>query len=81
MLAALNTYCHPNFVANAFSSLLLIFNELQGKKKPILEFCSRFNGLILEMACCKVVIPPLLLVMLSLPQSLLGHRGAIPDMV
>jgi hypothetical protein len=46
--------------------LLLIFNELQGKNEPILAFCSRFDGLILEIACCKVVIPLLLLVMLFL---------------
>jgi hypothetical protein len=42
----------------------LIFNKLQGKKGPILAFRTHFDGLILEMACCKVVIPPLLLVML-----------------
>ena len=66
MLAALNTCCHPDSIADAFCSLLSIFNKLQGKNKPILAFCSRFDGLILEMACCKVVIPPLLLFMLFL---------------
>jgi hypothetical protein len=66
MLAALSTYCHPNSVANAFSSLLSIFNKIQGKNKPILAFCYHFDGLILKMVCCKVVIPPLLLVMLFL---------------
>jgi hypothetical protein len=66
MLAALNAYCHPDFIANAFSSLLSIFNELQGENKPILAFRSRFDCIILEMARCKVVIPPLLLVMLFL---------------
>jgi hypothetical protein len=66
MLAALNANCHPDSVANAFSSLLSIFNKLQDKHEPILAFRSHFNGLILEMACCKVVIPPLLLVMLFL---------------
>jgi hypothetical protein len=66
MLAALNAYCRLDFIANAFSSLLSIFNELQGDNKPILAFRSCFDGLILEMACCKVVIPPLLLVMLFL---------------
>jgi hypothetical protein len=67
MLATLNAYCHPDSIANAFSSLLSIFNKLQGKNKPVLAFRSRLDGLILEMACCKVVIPPLLLVMLFLP--------------
>jgi hypothetical protein len=64
--ATLNTYCHPNSVANAFSSLLLIFHKLQGKNEPNLAFRSHFDGLILEMARCKVVILPLLLVMLFL---------------
>ncbi len=66
MLAALNAYCHPDSVANPFFSLLSIFNKLQGNNKPILAFRSHFNGLILEMACCKVAIPPLLLAMLFL---------------
>jgi hypothetical protein len=66
MLGALNAYCRPDLVANAFSSLLLIFNKLQGKNEPILAFRSWFDSLILEMSCCKVVIPPLLLVMLFL---------------
>jgi hypothetical protein len=66
ILAALNAYCHPNSVANTFSSLLLIFNKLQGKNKRILAFRSCFDGLIFEMAHCKVVIPPLLLIMLFL---------------
>jgi hypothetical protein len=66
MLATLNAFCRPNSVANAFSSLLLIFNELQGNDEPIVAFCSQFDGLILEIAQCKVVIPPLLLIMLFL---------------
>ncbi len=66
MLAACNAYCHPNSIANVFSSVLSIFNKLQGKNKPILAFCSYFDGLIFEMACCKVVMPPLLLVLLFL---------------
>jgi hypothetical protein len=32
MLAALDAYCHPDSIANAFFSPLLIFNKLQGKK-------------------------------------------------
>jgi hypothetical protein len=66
MLSALNTCCCPDSVANAFSSLLSIFNELQVNNKPILAFRSWFDGLIFEMARCKVVIPSLLLVMLFL---------------
>jgi hypothetical protein len=66
MLSALNAYCCPDMVANTFSSLLSIFNELQGDNEPILAFQSWFDGLILEMAHCKVVIPLLLLVMMFL---------------
>jgi hypothetical protein len=65
MLATLNAYCHLDSIANMFSSLLLIINKLQGENEPILAFCSRYDGLILEMARCKAVIPPLLLLMLS----------------
>ena len=46
MLSALNAYCHPDLVANAFSSLLSLFSELQGDDEPILAFWSRFDGLI-----------------------------------
>jgi hypothetical protein len=68
MLAALTVtaYCCPDSIANAFSSLLSLFNEIQGEDEPILAFRSCFDGLILEMACCKVAIPPVLLVMLFL---------------
>jgi hypothetical protein len=65
MLATLNAYCCLDSVANTFSSLLLIINKLQGENELILAFCSCYDGLILEMACCKAVIPPLLLLMLS----------------
>ncbi len=66
MLAALTSYCRPDSVANAFSSLLSLFNKIQGEDEPILSFSSCFDGLILEMARCKVAIPPLLPVMLFL---------------
>ncbi len=66
ILAALNAYCHPNSVADTFSSLLSIFKELQGDDELILAFRSHLDDLILEMAHCKVVIPPLLLIMLFL---------------
>jgi hypothetical protein len=38
MFAALNASCHPDSVANAFFSLLFIFNELQGDDEPIVAF-------------------------------------------
>jgi hypothetical protein len=66
MHAALTAYCRPDSVAIAFSSLLSLFNKIQGEDKPMSAFRSCFDSLILEMACCKVAIPPLLLVMLFL---------------
>ncbi len=38
MLATLDQHCHPDTVSNAFSSLLSLFNEVQGDSKPILEY-------------------------------------------
>ncbi len=66
MLATLNQHCHPDTVSNQFSSLLSLFNEVQGNSKPILEYQSRFDDLILDMLWCKVVIPQILLVRLFL---------------
>jgi hypothetical protein len=66
MLATLNQHCHPDTVSNAFSSLLFLFNEVQGDSKQILEYRSHFDGLILDMLRCKVAIPQILLVVFFL---------------
>jgi hypothetical protein len=66
MLATFMQHCHPNTVSNAFTSLLSLFNDVQGNSESILEYRSRFDGLTLELARCKVVIPSILLVMLFL---------------
>jgi hypothetical protein len=66
MLAALIQHCRPDTVSNAFTSLLSLFNDVQGESEPIVEYCSRFDGLILELLRCKVVLLHLLLVMLFL---------------
>jgi hypothetical protein len=66
MLAALIQQCRPDTVSNAFASLLSLFNDVQGEPERILEYCLRFDGLTLELSCCKVVLPHLLLVMLFL---------------
>ncbi len=78
ILAPLNQHCRPNTVSNAFSSLLFLFNEVQGHSKPILEYRSCFYGLILDMLQCKVVIPQILLVMLFL-RVLNSHYSTILD--
>ena len=66
MLATLIQHCRPDSVSNAFSSLLSIFNDVQGDTESIIEYRSRFDGLILELSRCKVTIPSFLMVMLFL---------------
>jgi hypothetical protein len=66
MIDMLILHCRPDSVTNAFHSLLSIFNNVQGDSESLLEYRSRFDGLTLELQRCKVVIPPILLVMLFL---------------
>ncbi len=66
MLAALNRHCRPDTVANAFSTLMSLFNDSMGDSEDIIAFRSRFDGLINEMSWCKIVIPHLLVVMFFL---------------
>jgi len=66
MLAALMQHCRPDSVSNAFSSLLSLFNDVQGDTELIIEYRSRFDGLTLELSWCKVTIPSFLMVMLFL---------------
>ena len=76
MLAALMQHCHPDSVSNAFSSLLSIFNNVQGDNESIIEYRSRFDGLTLELSRCKVTIPSFLMVMLFL-RALHGRYSVI----
>ena len=64
MLDVLNRHCRPDSVSDAFTTLVSLFNDVQGNSEPIVEFWSRFDGLALDMFWCKVIIPPLLLVMI-----------------
>ena len=64
MIDVLNRHCRPDSVTNTFTTLMSLFNDVQGDKEPIVEFRSRFDGMIMDMARSKVVIPPLLLVMI-----------------
>jgi hypothetical protein len=66
MLAVLTHHCRPDSVANAFTSLLSLFNDVQGNDKPILQYQSCFDGIIMDLSWCKVAIPQILLVMLFL---------------
>ena len=76
MLATLMQHCRPDSVSNAFTSLLSIFNDVQGESESILEYRSRFDGLTMELARCKVIIPSFLLVMLFL-RALHGQYATI----
>jgi hypothetical protein len=66
MLDTVMQHCCPDKVSNAFTSLLSLFKDVQRKSKFIIDYRSRFDGLPLELARCKVVIPSILLVMLFL---------------
>ncbi len=72
MLLALDQHCCPDTVANAFTTLMSLFNDVQGNSEPIMEFCSCFDGMIMDMTRCKIVILPILLVMFFLC-ALHGH--------
>jgi hypothetical protein len=66
MLVALSQHCHPDSAADASTLLLLIFNDVQQNNKPILQYWSCFDGYIMELLRCKVLIAQILLVMLFL---------------
>jgi hypothetical protein len=69
ILAALNQHCHPDTVANEFTTLLSLFNDSMGESEEIMAFRSQFDGMINNMAHCKIVIPPILMVMFFLRLS------------
>jgi hypothetical protein len=67
MLAALNQYCCPDLVANALTTtLMLLFNDNMDASEEIKAFCSWFNGMVNDMAHCKIFLPPILIVMFFL---------------
>jgi hypothetical protein len=66
MLVSLDQHCHPDTVANVFTTLMSLFNKVQGESEPIMEFCSRYDGTIMDMSQCKFFIFPILLVMFFL---------------
>jgi hypothetical protein len=52
MPAALTQHCPPDSVANAFTSLLLLCNSVQGNNELILQYWSCFDGIIMELFWC-----------------------------
>jgi hypothetical protein len=78
MLATLMQHCCPDTVSNAFTSLLSLFNDVQGESESILEYWSQLNRLTLELMRGKVMTPSILLVMLFL-HALHGRYSVIVD--
>ncbi len=65
MLDALNQHCCPDSGTNAFTTLLSLFNDNMGETEEIMAFCSCFDRMVTNMAQCKIVIPPILMVIFS----------------
>jgi hypothetical protein len=55
-----------------------LFNDIKGDYEPIMEFCSCFESIVMDMMRCKIVIPPILLVMFFLC-ALHGHHTDLPE--
>jgi len=55
-----------------------LFNDVQGDTEPIMEFRSRFEGMVVDISRCKVIIPPLLLIMIFI-RALHSHYSDILD--
>ncbi len=66
MLAALNQHCCPDSVVNAFTTLMLLFNDSMSESEEIMAFRSRFHGMVNDMSRCKIILPPVLMVMFFL---------------
>jgi hypothetical protein len=64
MLAALEQHCRPDTVSNAFTTLMSLFNVVQEDLEEVLQLCSRFDGLVMDMSCSKIILLPILIVML-----------------
>jgi hypothetical protein len=72
ILMVLNQHCCPDTVANAFMTLMSLFNDIKSKAEPIMKFCSWVDSMVMDMLHCKIMIAPILLVMFFLC-ALHGH--------
>jgi hypothetical protein len=66
MLSALNQHCRPDSVAIAFTMLMLLFNDSMTNSEEIMAFSLCFDGVVNDMAQCKITILLILLVMFFL---------------
>jgi hypothetical protein len=71
-LIALIGYYHSDLMPNAFTSLLSLFNNVQRDLEPILQYWLFFDSLVSKLSWCKVAMPQILTVMLSL-WAIHGH--------
>jgi hypothetical protein len=58
MLAALSQHCHPDLIANAFTSLLSV-NNVQGNDEPILQSSEVQSKMIFmghQISSCRVPV-------------------------
>ncbi len=76
MLMALIRYYHPDLMPNAFASLLSLFNNVQRDLEPILQYRLFFDSLVNKLSWCKVAMPQILTVMLSL-WAIHGHISSL----
>jgi hypothetical protein len=58
--------CCPDTVTNAFTTLMSLFNDVQGKSEPIVDFQFWFDSMVMYMLRCRIMLPKILLVMLFL---------------
>jgi hypothetical protein len=77
MLAALNQHCHPDSVANAFTTLMFLFNDSVGKLEEIMAYRSRFDWMVNYMSRCKIILPPVLMVMFFLRSLQSCHNNLL----
>ncbi len=61
-----NGHCFEMLAVLSQTSLLSLFNDVQGNDGPILQYWSCFDRIIMDLSQCKVAIPQILLVMLFL---------------
>ncbi len=66
MIQVLENNFRPSSISNSFTTPLARFNDTQGNKEGIHEFCSRFEGHLGALSRSSVAIPPILQVMLFL---------------
>ena len=76
MLAVLDQHCCPGTAVNAFMTPVSLFNDSQDKNEPIMEFCSWFDSLVMDMLRCKIMLLLILLMMFFLSTV----RGCYADL-